>query len=112
MRGELLVVADCPNETMALEALVEAARQARLADLAVTVTVIDTDDQAQGGGFIGSPTFLVDGTDPFPAPGAPSGVTCRVYPTAAGPFGTPDVDQLRDSLLRACASPATEAGGR
>jgi hypothetical protein len=57
MRGELRVVADCPTDTPALEALLEAARQAGLADLAVTVTVIDTDDQAQGRGFIGSPTF-------------------------------------------------------
>lgn len=109
---ELLVVPDCPNETRARRALLEAAREAGLADLAVTVTVIDTDVQAQRRRFTGSPTFLIDGSDPFATPDAPTGVTCRVYRTAAGPAGTPDLEQLRQALVRACACPATEASGR
>ena len=103
MHVELLVVADCPNEAPARQALLDAADQAGLADLTVTVTVIDSETQATRRGFTGSPTFLLDGSDPFAVPGAPTGVSCRVYPTPAGPAGVPQAEQLRQALLRADA---------
>jgi hypothetical protein len=112
MEAELLVLRDCPNEAAARVALQEAARQAGMADLAVKITVVDADREAQRRGFVGSPTFLLSGVDPFAVPGARSGITCRVYPTVAGPSGVPDVAQLRDSLLRACASRSSATGGR
>ncbi len=99
MEVELLVVRECPNEAAAGAALQEAARQAGMTELAVKVTVVDNDREAQRRGFVGSPTFLLNGVDPFAVPGAQPGITCRVYPTAAGPSGVPDVAQLRDALL-------------
>jgi hypothetical protein len=104
---ELLVVPDCPHETAARDVLREAARLAGIDDLQVTVTVIDTDEQARRRGFVGSPTLLVNGVDPFAVSGAPTGVTCRVYVGVDGPSGVPDVAAVRDALVRACACPAS-----
>ncbi len=109
---ELLVVRDCPNEAAAGVALQEAAREAGIAELAVKVTVVDSDREAQRRGFVGSPTFLFNGVDPFAVLGARSGITCRVYPTLAGLSGVPDVAQLRDALVRACASRSSATDGR
>jgi hypothetical protein len=109
---ELLVVPQCPHEQDAREVLRRAAGQAGIADLQVTVTVVDTDQVAQRRGFVGSPAFLLNGVDPFAVIGAPTGLTCRVYPGAAAPSGVPDVAALRDALLRAGTCPASEGGDR
>jgi hypothetical protein len=98
---ELLVVPDCPNEAAALTVLQEAAESAGLERVPVTVTVIDSSEEAQRRRFLGSPTFLIDGVDPFAVPGAPTGLTCRVYATADGPSGVPAVETLREALVRA-----------
>jgi hypothetical protein len=98
---ELLVVRDCPNEVPARLALAEAARLAGIDDLRVRVTVVSTDADAQRLRFVGSPTFLIDGVDPFAVPAARVGVTCRVYPGHDYPSGVPDVRALCDALVRA-----------
>lgn len=98
---ELLVVPECPNEGVALTVLQEAAESAGREPASVTVTVIDSSEEAQRRGFFGLPTFLIDGVDPFAVPGAPTGVTCRLYATADGPAGAPDVETLREALVRA-----------
>jgi hypothetical protein len=100
MRVELLVVPDCPNEAPARALLDRAAQLAGVLELDLRVTVIDSDEEARRRGFIGSPTFLVEGVDPFPVPGAPAAVACRVYPTAAGLSGVPDVGALQNALVR------------
>jgi hypothetical protein len=105
---ELLVVPDCPNEHPARQALQKAAALAGLGAVPVTVTVIDSDGQAQRRKFVGSPTFLFDGTDPFAVPGAPTGLMCRVYSTPGGLAGAPTVEQLRDALMAAAS--ARDAG--
>jgi hypothetical protein len=109
---ELLVVADCPHEALARAVLRDAAEQAGLANVPVAVTVIETDEQARIRGFIGSPTFLVDGVDPFAVPGAPTAVACRLYPTPDGLSGVPTVAALRDALVRAGTFPANAAADR
>ena len=76
------------------------------------ITVIDSDEQPRARGFAGSPTFLVDGTDPFASGGAPIGMTCRIYSTEAGPAGVPDLGRLRAALVRACAYRSNAADGR
>jgi hypothetical protein len=76
---ELLVVRDCPHEAEAVAAAQAAARQAGLGEIAVRIIVIDTDEQARAQGFAGSPTFPINGVDPFAEPGAPIGLACRVY---------------------------------
>jgi hypothetical protein len=101
MRVELMVVPDCPHEASARAVLNQAAQLAGVLDLELTITVIDSDEEAHRRGFIGSPTFLIEGVDPFPVPGAPPAVACRVYLTAAGHAGTPDVAALQKALTRA-----------
>lgn len=97
MKLELLVVPDCPHESGARElALATLAELGMTADL--TTTVIATEAEARGRGFVGSPTFLVDGRDLFAQPGASVGVACRVYPTSDGLAGVPSRADLRDAL--------------
>lgn len=102
MDVELLVVPNCPNEARAHDLT-----RTALADLgvpaSVTTTVIESEEQAQARGFTGSPTFLVNGTDPFATPGAAVGLACRMYRTPAGLAGVPALDDLRAALR---ASPA------
>ncbi|MBI4942273.1 MAG: hypothetical protein HY830_16135 [Actinobacteria bacterium] len=112
MDVELLVVRDCPNVVAAREVLARAADLAGVTDLHVAVTVIGTDEEAQQRGFAGSPTFLVEGVDPFATPAAGVGLACRVYPTPRGLSGTPDVAAVRDALLGACTGQASAAGDR
>lgn len=78
MNVTVLHTEDCPN----LEPLMAELNDllADRADVTVATTVIRTDDEAQRLGFHGSPTVLVDGHDPFPAPPEPVGLSCRQYP--------------------------------
>ena len=59
---------------------------------------IQTPEDAERLAFVGSPTLLVDGQDPFLAPGATVGLACRVYKTPAGLAGSPTWEQLQEVL--------------
>jgi hypothetical protein len=53
----------------------------------------------------GSPTMLVDGTDPFAEPGQPASVSCRLYRNSDGHIaGAPSVSQLRQAIENAAAN--------
>ncbi len=56
--------------------------------------LVSTPDDAKQWRFHGSPTVLVDGRDPFAAPDAAVGLSCRLYQTDDGPAGAPSVEQL------------------
>ena len=61
-------------------------------------STISTTEAAEAG-MHGSPTLLVDGVDPFAAPGQPPSLSCRLYRDAAGRAdGAPPVDALRRVL--------------
>jgi hypothetical protein len=55
-------------------------------------------EEAARVGFAGSPTMLVDGSDPFATGDEPSGLACAVYETPDGPQGSPTLEQLREVL--------------
>jgi hypothetical protein len=93
VKVELLVVDACPNEVPARDALRKALDRAGI-DAPIATVVVRDDDQAQARGFLGSPSFHLDGRDLFPAPSASPGVACRVYPTIAGLRGVPEDDAL------------------
>lgn len=59
---------------------------------------IDTPAAAEEHGFRGSPTILVDGSDPFASGDKPVGLSCRVYATPNGSAGVPTTEQLREVL--------------
>ena len=110
MDVELLVVAGCPNQAPAAAVLRTALDDVGLARIPVTTTVIDTAAQAERRGFIGSPTILIDGNDPFAEPDQPTAVACRIYRNAGGAAGIPDLPQLRQALKRAAAANLQERG--
>jgi hypothetical protein len=101
MDVELLVTADCPHETPAAALLHAALDDVGLSGVGITTTVITTVEEAERRGFIGSPTILIDGVDPFAERGHAPALACRVYLTPSGPDGIPDLRALRQSLKRA-----------
>lgn len=92
----------CPNwQTTAalLGALVEGGL-----DATVSLELIDSHEEAMTRGFIGSPTVLIDGVDPFAVADAPVGLACRIYRTEDGPAGSPSLSQLRQAIAEAVNS--------
>ena len=73
-------------------------------DATVDHESIDSYQTALERGFCGSPTVLIDGTDPFAVPGADAALACRIYITERGPAGSPTIDQLRRAIAGAGAS--------
>lgn len=68
------------------------------ADVAVTVRMVRSSEEAERLGFHGSPTILIDGRDPFPADLAPASLSCRRYQTELGPQGLPPRVELERVL--------------
>jgi len=96
----LLTVPDCPSAA-AFEERLAAALTAR-PDTVVRRRVIASEQEAAAAGMHGSPTLLVDGTDPFAAPGQPPSLSCRLYRDASGRAGpVPSVQELRLVLTAA-----------
>src|SRR5215472_10051604 len=68
MRIEVLTVPGCPNGPLVEQRLAEAL--AGRPDVTVERRVAGTAEQAEEYGMRGSPTVLINGRDPFAAPGA------------------------------------------
>jgi hypothetical protein len=98
---ELLVVPDCPNESVALSVLRVAFDRVGLAAQSVRTTVIASQEQAQERGFVGSPTILINGVDPFGVAGQSPAYACRVYATPAGLSGVPPLGDVISALTAA-----------
>ena len=62
---------------------------------------VESQEEAERLRFAGSPSILVDGTDPFVSPASTIGLTCRLYSTPDGPEGSPTVEQLLGVLTGA-----------
>lgn len=92
----LLYFEDCPNWKIAEERLAVIA--AERPGITVTRHLVETPEEAELLGFLGSPSIQVDGVDLFAQPGAQVGLTCRRYPTAGGHEGAPTLEQLRAAL--------------
>ncbi len=94
MNVTLQYLDECPNWK-----LVEQRLHAVLGpDSTIQYRLVESQEDAEQLGFTGSPTVLVDGVDPFAKPGAPVGLACRVYLTAAGREGAPSIEQLREAM--------------
>jgi glutaredoxin len=105
MDVELLVVPDCPHEKSAALLLRSALDDIGLTAVNVELTVIATEEDAQRRGFVGSPTILLNGIDPFEVPGQLAAVACRLY---SGAGGLPDLRALRKALKRAALDTAPQ----
>ncbi|MER7070599.1 thioredoxin family protein [Terrabacter sp. NPDC000476] len=89
----------CPSWQDAVEHVHAAAARTGVQVELSTVAVASSDD-ADRLAFTGSPTILLDGTDPFAQPGASPALACRLYATPQGLAGSPTVDQLIEALTR------------
>jgi len=70
----------------------------------VVVHRVEVSDEAAAvrAGMHGSPTLLVNGTDPFARPGDAPSLSCRIYRDAAGrPAPVPSLEELREALAAA-----------
>lgn len=93
----------CPNWKV-LDRRVAEALDGR-PDVTINHRLIETHEEAVHLGFHGSPTILIDGTDPFAEEDAPVGLACRVFQTPDGLVGSPTVEQLRTALAVAAKKP-------
>ena len=102
MELTLLTVPACPSAALFEERL--AAALAGHPDTVVRRRQVTDEREAAEAGMHGSPTLLIDGVDPFAAPGQPPSLSCRLYRDATGRAdGAPPVDALRRILDQASA---------
>lgn len=67
----------------------------------IAMTELRSEEEARERGFLGSPTILIDGQDPFASAEGEVGLNCRVYRWRDGRISpTPDPDALREALRR------------
>jgi hypothetical protein len=92
----LLYFEDCPHWLIANEHL--DALRAENPGMSITRWIVDTPEEAERARFRGSPSFLINGVDPFADADDPVGLSCRVYQTPDGPAGSPTLAQLRRVL--------------
>jgi hypothetical protein len=103
MELTLLTVPDCPNAATFQERL--AAALAGHPGVALTWREIADEPTAAEAGMHGSPTLLIDGTDPFATPGQAASLSCRIYRDDAGRAGpAPSVEALRRAIAAASES--------
>ena len=97
MDFELRTIPGCPNSGPALklfrEVLVADGRSAEL----LSVRDVASEAEAKELLFHGSPSFIAEGRDLFPAESAPA-VNCRLYRTGNGLSGLPSAESLRNAL--------------
>lgn len=100
----LVYFEDCPNWRIAQARLKEALAGIGADPDRVVYQQVTTAAEAAAAGFRGSPTILVDGTDPFADPSAgvdrPAALACRLYRSAAGSEPAPTLEQLTAALHR------------
>ena len=97
MHIEIRYFDDCPNWQGARD-LINAQLEALGLDAEIDLRRVESHEDAAELGFQGSPTIMIDGSDPFADPDAPVGLSCRVYWTDRGMSGLPTEDQLREAL--------------
>jgi Alkylmercury lyase len=97
VRVMVLAVPGCPNAMLLEERLALVLHGRR--DVSVSRHVIEDEQEAAQRGMHGSPTILVDGTDPFAGPGQSAAMSCRLYRDSDGRVGgAPSVRQLREVI--------------
>jgi hypothetical protein len=100
MELTLPTVPDCPNAATFEERL--AAALADQPDVTLTRKEIADEPKAAEAGMHGSPTLLINGTDPFATPGQAASLWCRIYRDDADRAGpAPSVEALRRAIAAA-----------
>lgn len=103
MQVTVLAVPGCPNAAVLGDRLTGAL--VGRADVWVTHEVISDEADAARRGMHGSPTLLIDGTDPFAEPGQPPSMSCRLYRDENGQLsGAPSFGQVREAIEQTLAA--------
>lgn len=104
MAGSILIevryTADCTSWRQTVQMLTQAANELSLSVL-ISSRQVASDREAMELGFIGSPTVLIDGADPWPMPNAPAGLRLRPYFGPEGMLDGPSYDMIRAALRAA-----------
>lgn len=82
----VLRIENCPNAESLIAELKDLIRDR--SDVTLETLVIHSEEEGRQLGFHGSPTILIEGKDPFPAPEVPVGLSCRLYPCCSDDSGT------------------------
>lgn len=61
--------------------------------------LVSSVDQAEELGFVGSPTLLIDGVDPFADQPSRVGLACRIYGSGKNRSGVPPKAEMEAVLL-------------
>jgi len=89
----------CPNWRDAVALVRSVLDAADLADVPVRLEPVETEAEAERLGFVGSPTILIDGHDPFREQTAAVGLACRLFATDDGLRGLPARRDLERALI-------------
>jgi len=91
----------CPSWETTYAWLREALDELGLSGVEPVLERVETPEEAERLHFVGSPTVLIDGRDPFAGNEAMYGLACRVYEVPGGLAGSPTREQLREALAAA-----------
>ena len=94
----LLYFDGCPSWRQAQHRAVAALGLVGRRSTELELIEVTTPEQAERLCFRGSPTFLVDGVDPFADPAGPVELACLIYRSADGTDTAPSVEQLVEAL--------------
>jgi hypothetical protein len=98
VKVELLYFDGCPNWMAADEPLRAALQVVGEDTVQVERVLVTTSEEAEQRHFVGSPTVLIDGKDPFADRALPVGLSCRLYRTPTGSSEAPTLEQLIEAL--------------
>ncbi|MDD2818181.1 MAG: thioredoxin family protein [Candidatus Nanopelagicales bacterium] len=90
----------CPNWIQAEALLLEALAITGNVGVILELQRVETNADALRMGFIGSPSILINGLDPFAVGDAQPGLSCRLYQTPKGLRGSPTLEQILTELRR------------
>jgi hypothetical protein len=100
VRVEVLYFEGCPTYVAATQTLREVLSELGV-EAEVELVAVNTDEEAMGLRFPGSPTLRVDGRDLFPVAERSVWVLgCRTYATPEGLKGYPTREMIREALAR------------
>ena len=103
MRISVQTIPDCPNAIGAVSLVLEQVQELGLDNVVVTERVISSSAEASVLDFHGSPSFVINGVDPFATPETPVAFACREYDHTGTKSGLPDAAVLRAAIAEAAA---------
>jgi hypothetical protein len=87
----------CPSWKTGLKNLKEALTRSGL-QIDVQIVKVETPQDAQEYRFLGSPSFVMDGSDLWPEERESYYLGCRIYQTPKGLIGYPTIEMLQEKI--------------